>query len=105
MQLGPFPAVLVLMFVASIVQAQDRLPAPVGWPQPEPAPATPGPAYQPPIDAKATSPAKAPQVYEHTADAGPDQTFFAVGAALRVVHSRERNPGGRWGVMEICPLR
>jgi hypothetical protein len=62
--------------------AADALPAPSGWLSPEPAPATPGPVYTPPIDAAVTPTEGAPLLYEHTQDAGPDQSFLVVGSAL-----------------------
>ncbi|MFQ6097083.1 MAG: hypothetical protein ACE5O2_05090 [Armatimonadota bacterium] len=81
--------------------AQERLPAFEDLPQPQPAPATPGPAYQPPIDDSLVPVEGAPVIYERTADAGPDQTFFAVGERLTgdlFVWGRDdsRDGGRRW---------
>jgi len=61
--------------------ADDELVAPSGWLGPFPPPATPGPDYAPPI--KLAAPATdAPVIYEHTPEAGPDETFFLVGDRL-----------------------
>ncbi len=56
----------------------DRLVAPSGWPGPAPPPATPGPDYAPSVEPAAAT-ADAPVIYEHTPEAGPDETFFLVG--------------------------
>ena len=44
-------------------------------------PASPGPEFAPPGKLAAPSP-NAPAVYEHSQEAGPDQTFLAVGRGL-----------------------
>lgn len=46
---------------------------------PSPAPQTPGDAYQ--LPARPTAPG-APVIYEHSGEAGPDETFFMVGDRL-----------------------
>ncbi len=63
-------------------RAADTFPAPEAWPAPQPAPATPGQDYTPPVDSDAEPNRKAPRIYEHSTDAGPVQTFFAVGSGL-----------------------
>lgn len=76
-------ACIALAAVATSLQAApEGLPAPAGWASPSPAPETPGPGYAPPIAPGAAPAEGAPRVYEHTADAGPDETFFVVGSAL-----------------------
>jgi hypothetical protein len=60
---------------------EDQLVAPSGWQGPAPPPATPGPDYVPPIKLALPSP-DAPVIYEHTPEAGPDETFFLVGERL-----------------------
>lgn len=69
---------LALLLVATI--GQD-LPAP-SFPAPDPLPPMPGPAYEPPLAAESEAPAGAPRVYEHSPDAGPDQSFYVVGDGL-----------------------
>ena len=63
---------------------------------PRPAPEPPGGSFQPP--ARPTTPG-APLVYEHTGEAGPDETFFLVGESLstNIVGwgISADNPGGR----------
>lgn len=62
--------------------AAPELPSPVGWPAPSAPPETPGPAYAPPIAPETAVAEDAPRLFEVTPDAGPDETFFAVGAGL-----------------------
>ena len=59
-----------------------ELPRPAAWPTPDPAPLPPGPSYEPPLATTTTTPAGAPQIYEHSGDAGPGQSFFVVGTGL-----------------------
>lgn len=73
---------LLLCLLAAPVCTQERLPPPVGWPQPDPSPETPGPDYGPPVDEALVPSEGVPEIYEHSADAGPDQTFFLVGGRL-----------------------
>ncbi len=75
-------AMAVLAAVALPCAAAADLPAPADWPVPDPAPATPGPDYAPPIDRATAVAEEAPRVYEHSDDAGPDQSFFIVGEGL-----------------------
>ena len=72
---------LPLVGLTSAALGQAELPAPVGWPAPQPAPAsTPGQDYAPPLsDAVADG---APVIYEAAADAGPDESCFMVGRKL-----------------------
>lgn len=60
----------------------ELLPRPVGWPVPAPAPEPPGPIYAPPLSDSDELPAGVPLIYEHTPDAGPDETFSLVGDGL-----------------------
>jgi hypothetical protein len=61
--------------------SDDLLVEPSGWPCPVPSPKTPGPDFAPP--AKLAIPlATAAVIYEHTPEAGPDETFFLVGDRL-----------------------
>ena len=60
----------------------DELPPPHGWPAPDPLPSMPGPSYQPPIDPNASVSPDAPRICQHSADAGPDETFFLVGSGI-----------------------
>ncbi|MGA2984433.1 MAG: hypothetical protein ABSG32_11495 [Terriglobia bacterium] len=60
---------------------EGELVAPTGWPQPEPLPAPPGPEFAPPVKLSAPSP-NAPAIFEHSQEAGPDQTFLMVGRGL-----------------------
>jgi len=59
----------------------ELLVAPSGWLGPVPTPATPGPDFAPPVKLTVPS-ATAPVIYEHTSEAGPDETFFLVGDRL-----------------------
>jgi len=59
----------------------DLLVAPSGWLTPIPPPTTPGPEFAPPIKLAVPS-TDAPVIYEHTPEAGPDETFFLVGDRL-----------------------
>ena len=59
----------------------ELLVAPSGWLGPVPPPATPGPDFAPPVKLTAPS-ATAPVIYEHTSEAGPDETLFLVGDRL-----------------------
>ena len=61
--------------------ADDLLVAPSGWLMPLPSPATPGPEFAPSVKLAAPS-AGAPVIYEHTPEAGPDETLFLVGDRL-----------------------
>ena len=61
--------------------SDDLLVAPSGWLAPNPSPATPGPGCAPPVK-RADASTSAPVIYEHTPEAGPDQTFFLVGDRL-----------------------
>lgn len=79
--LATLPALLI-PFGAGSLLAGPPLPAPVGWVAPDPAPETPGPDYAPPIDPKLDVPDDAPHLSMDTAEAGPDQTFLAVGDGL-----------------------
>jgi len=79
---------------------EDQLAAPTGWPAPVPSPAAPGPDYTPPVKPIAPSP-DAPTIYEHTPDAGPDETFLLVGDRLTSElfvwgSSQERAAGQQW---------
>ena len=49
---------------------------------PDPSPTTPAADLLPPIDMAPGINAKSPLVFEHTSDAGPDQTFFLTGERL-----------------------
>ena len=60
---------------------EDQLVAPTGWPGPVPSPPTPGPDYAPPVKPIAPK-ADVPVIYEHSQDAGPDQTSLLVGDRL-----------------------
>jgi hypothetical protein len=61
--------------------SDNLLVAPSGWPAPHPSPATPGPDWA--SASKVAGPSAAvPLIYEHTPEAGPDQTFFLVGDRL-----------------------
>ncbi len=64
------------------VAAESVLPQPVGWPVPAAGPEAPGPAFSPPVAEKTTLAQNAPQIFQSTAEAGPDETFFVVGAGL-----------------------
>lgn len=75
-------AVLCGALVSDLRAADIKLPGPVGWEVPDPAPATPGSDYAPPIDPALHPSEGAPAFFEHTKDAGPDQTFFATGVDL-----------------------
>ncbi len=59
-----------------------RLPAFESLPVPEPQPVAPGLPSSPPIDATTSTAAESPAVFEHTPDAGPDQSFFLTGERL-----------------------
>jgi hypothetical protein len=59
----------------------DLLVAPSGWPAPNPSPITPGPDWASAVKLAGTA-AAVPLIYEHTPEAGPDQTFFLVGDRL-----------------------
>lgn len=70
------------------------------WPAPSPLPSfVPGQAYAPPT-AAADVAADAPVIFEHTVDAGPDQSFFAVGKGLAdqwIAWGRSaQSPGGQF---------
>ncbi len=70
------------------------------WPAPSPPPSfMPGQDYTPPVG-RAEASGGAPQVFEHTIDAGPDETFFAVGAGLSdqwIAWGRSaQSPGGQF---------
>ncbi len=89
---------LVLLCPLAVLGVETPLPAPVGWPVPDPSPPTPGPVYQPPIDAAMAVQQDAPRIYEHTADAGPDESFLMVGDGLTdevfVWGRAAKSPGG-----------
>jgi parallel beta-helix repeat protein len=59
----------------------DLLVAPSGLPAPVPAPPTPGADCAPPARTAVPS-TSAPVIYEHTPEAGPDETFFLTGERL-----------------------
>lgn len=87
---------------ASPAPAEEPLPAP-SWPAPQPSPETPGPDYAPPIDESSRPGADVPRVYEHSADAAPDQTLLVAGTGLsdRVFlwgRSADSEGGRRWEV-------
>ena len=64
------------------LNGQEALPPPVGWHVPEPVVTTPGADFKPPVDNSLVPSKEVPLIYEHSGDAGPDQTFFAVGHEL-----------------------
>jgi len=73
--------VLPLVGLSAAVFGQtEPLPTPVGWPAPQPAPATPGDDYAPAL--AETIADGAPVVYQAADDAGPDETCFLVGQRL-----------------------
>ena len=61
---------------------QESLPPPVGWLTPDLTVPTPGVNFNPPIDDAVIPSEGSPLIYEHSNDAGPDQSFFAVGYEL-----------------------
>jgi hypothetical protein len=67
---------------AESTAGSPRLPAFERLPGPEPEPTAPGLPFSPPTDNTAALAAESPVVFEHTADAGPDQTFFLTGERL-----------------------
>lgn len=75
-------ATVLAICLSTSTKASEKLPAPIDWPCPVPAVHTPGPDYAPPIDDAIAIDQAAPVLYEHSPDAGPDQSFFAVGARL-----------------------
>lgn len=82
-RIGTWALVVLCGAVVGELRGADvKLPGPVGWAAPDPAPATPGGDYTPPIDSALNPSEGAPVFFEHTKDAGPDQTFFATGADL-----------------------
>ncbi len=91
--------------LAAVPQAAARpgegeLVAPSGWLAPEPLPPMPGPEWVPPIKLAVPS-ANAPVIYEHTQEAGPDQTFLMVGQRLTRElfvwgSSASGTPGQQW---------
>ncbi|MCL4483462.1 MAG: hypothetical protein M1445_12785 [Bacteroidetes bacterium] len=66
----------------SIIDEAKNLPAPAGWPMPKHAMSFGGPVYSPPVSGQADVKEGAPRIYEYSRDAGPDETFFAVGNGL-----------------------
>ena len=64
------------------IRGNPRLPAFEWLPAPEPGPAAPGLSFSPPTEETAAIVAELPIVFEHTADAGPDQTFCLTGERL-----------------------
>jgi hypothetical protein len=74
--------IIAVELIATCSVAAPELPAPANWPMPSAVPESPGPAYAPPIVPEAAVAKEAPLLFEATADAGPDETFFAVGAGL-----------------------
>jgi hypothetical protein len=74
-----FSVMVCILTVGS--NGQETLPMPKNWHIPEPSVATPGTEYNPLMDDFVPS-ESAPKIYEHSGDAGPDQTFFVVGSGL-----------------------
>lgn len=75
-------SVVLLALAVSLALAQERLPAPTDFPVPDPAPRPPGAAYEPPVDPALEPPEGTPEIYEHSGDAGPGQSFLVVGGRL-----------------------
>lgn len=81
-----------------------RLPAFERLHVPDPSPTMPGFDLVPPIDEACVVDPESPAVFEHTADAGPDQSFFLTGERLgREVFGWGRAAGASGG--ETSPLR
>ncbi len=75
-------AVLSVLLAAAVADAQFQLPAPAGWPVPPGKPPAPGGSYSgAPVGVTEVA-AGAPRIFEHTADAGPDETCYLVGERL-----------------------
>jgi hypothetical protein len=74
-----FSVMVCILTVGS--NGQESLPTPTNWHIPEPSVATPGTEYKPLMGDFVPS-ESAPKIYEHSGDAGPDQTFFVVGSGL-----------------------
>jgi hypothetical protein len=88
------------MFIyVSSASSQDMLPSFVDYSLPDPAPDVSGLEYKPPVDGSIIPSDEVPQIYQHSGDAGPDQTFFVVGSNLTgevFVWGRDAdNPEGR----------
>jgi hypothetical protein len=77
-----FGVIISMSVTSSNGFAEEKLPPPVGWHVPEPSVLTPGVDYIPPIDTAIIPSEAVPQVYENSGDAGPDQTFFAIGSGF-----------------------
>lgn len=73
---------IVVGLVSTAFADNPKLPEPVGLPVPSGVTETPGPIFIPPIVRGIFIDKDAPRVYETTADAGPDESFFIVGAGL-----------------------
>lgn len=90
----------MIMFVyVSSASSQDMLPSLADYSLPDPAPNVSELEYKPPVDESIIPSGEAPQIYQHSGDAGPDQTFFVVGSNLTgevFVWGRDAdNPEGR----------
>lgn len=70
----------ILGLSAAVYAQTESLPAPVGWPAPQPAPATPGDNFAPPLADQVAE--GAPVVFQAADDAGPDETCFLTGDRL-----------------------
>ena len=95
--------VLLLLRQPGLLQAEEQLPAPADWPTPASSPMAPGSDYIPPIVDGLAVEEDAPQIFEHSSDAGPDQSFLLVGSGLtdRVFvwgRAADSLAGCRWAV-------
>ena len=92
----------IIMFVyVSSASSQEMLPSLADYGLPDPAPDVSELEYKPPIDNSIIPSDGVPQIYQHSGDAGPDQTFFVVGSNLTGevflwVRDADNPEGRRW---------
>lgn len=87
------------VILSSALHAADLdLPSFESLPAPDPAPVAPGVEFAPPMRAEITVNTSAPSLFESTADAGSDQSFFVTGERLgRQVFAWGRGAGASGG--------